>query len=63
MYIVFGYLSHGLNSKIPHCIYCGTIPDAHILDLFLHLQMKVKRYMYTFNIITVLILLFYTFFK
>ena len=29
--------------KIPHCIYSGTIPDDHILDLFLHLQMKIRR--------------------
>ena len=39
---VLGYLSHGLNLKIPHFIYSGTIPDIHILDLFLHLQMKIK---------------------
>ena len=39
---VVGYLSRGLNLKIPHFIYSGTIPDIHILDLFLHLQMKIK---------------------
>ena len=29
--------------RIPHYIYSGTIPDDHILDQFLHLQMKIKR--------------------
>ena len=39
---VLGYLSHGLNLKIPHFIYSGTMPDIHILDLFLHLQINIK---------------------
>ena len=58
--VVFDQMAHNTTShlelhyfpstrfklKIPHFIYMysGMIPDYHILDHFLHLQMKINRY-------------------